>query len=167
MLNKELITINQNSKQVLMKSKNLLDITKSILDKKDDDWIENLFKWADLNKIDSINFPRDRIKLLEIKVIKLYNCNLNSIPDEITKLTNLEFLELSYNNLTEIPKNLDELINLEFLSIAFNKLEKLPDKIVNLNSLNNFWMRGNPKLILNTEQKIWIKKIEDNGCYIY
>ena len=35
MNNKQITTINQDSKQALIKSKNLLDITKKILDKKE------------------------------------------------------------------------------------------------------------------------------------
>lgn len=40
--NNQLITINQNAKLSLIKSRNFLDITRKILEKKDDDWIQRL-----------------------------------------------------------------------------------------------------------------------------
>jgi Leucine-rich repeat (LRR) protein len=154
-----------NEKNPLLISKKLIEVTNKILFK--DDWINNIFKWADLNNIDSDILPREKSKLLELKSIRLYDCNLNTIPDEIIKLTNLEYLELTYNNLIRIPENLYELTNLNFLSLAFNNIEKLPDKIINLNLLHNFWINGNSNLILSKEQEVWINKLKNNGCYIY
>ena len=57
MNNNQLITINQNSKQALVKSKNLLDITKKLLENKNKDfilkhlWIDELLEWVDQNNI--------------------------------------------------------------------------------------------------------------------
>ena len=65
--NNQLITINQNAKLSLIKSKNLLDITRKILDKKDDDWIQRLWEWADENIIqERTYFPKTKSELLNI-----------------------------------------------------------------------------------------------------
>ena len=71
--NNQLITINQNAKLSLIKSKNLLDITRKILDKKDDDWIQRLWEWADEN-----NLPQNIIPRVESDLINLEEINLSS-----------------------------------------------------------------------------------------
>ena len=47
------------------------------------------------------------------------------------------------------------ILNLTLLTLHNNQLKELPKNIINL---SNFTISNNPKLILTSEQKMWIKR---------
>lgn len=165
MLNKELIVINKDSKSLLIKSKNLIDITSEILDKQDN-WTEILWNWANENSLSESIFPRNKKNLLNIENLKLYGKNLYTIPDEIIKLKNLVFLDLANNQLMQLPLNIGNLKNLVFLSVASNNITHFPESIIKLTNLKNLWLNGN-NIKFTKEQLVWINTLKQNNCYVY
>jgi hypothetical protein len=115
----------------------------------------------------------------QIIAINLYNCALNSLPQELLKLpslrylalrrnsiknlmnqigflTNLEYLDLRINKLKEIPQSIGLLTNLKTLNLSSNQLIEIPDSIGNLKSLKVLNLKNNklksvPKSILQLD----------------
>jgi len=159
----DLITTNQNAKSALQKAKNNLDITNKILAKKDDEWEERLWKWADDNQISEYTIPRIKSDLLDLEEINLNSnissstCEFNStlasnfkneyiqrvkiktIPKEIFNLKNIKKIDLSNNNLSFVPKEISNFENLTSLNLSHNNINLLPDsldKLISLEELN-------------------------------
>lgn len=145
-MNNNLTTINQNNKQVLLKAKNLLNITNKILEKKDDGWIKNLWEWADSYNINDHNktsldhwegFPRNKTQLLSLKKLTLEFYSIKIFPKELTNLINLEVLEFPWNSITKLPNEIKNLINLKRLTLGteipfeWNWKEKELDNFLN------------------------------------
>jgi Leucine-rich repeat (LRR) protein len=76
----------------------------------------------------------------DIKKTTSINCNNVDMSDghrleELDKLKNLKILKLKNCGLTSLPKEIGELIHLEVLEISENPLEALPDFLGNLTAL--------------------------------
>jgi len=141
-MNKNLTTIETNTKVALNRTKSLLSLKNKLItkDKKtdliDDAWIERLWEWADENDVHKDKLPRDKEKLLNLTELDLYDNQLTELPKEIVNLTNLTKLDLSYNNLQELPETIRYLTNLIELNLDTNPMEdELPKEIINLKKL--------------------------------
>lgn len=75
--------------------------------------------------------------------LKLNNCELNSVPENIIKLHSLTELDLSFNNITSLPNDIGNLTSLTKLNLSNNKLKSIPDSIGNLISLTNLNLSRN------------------------
>ena len=158
-MNKNLTTIETNTKIARNRTKSLLSLKNKLItkDKKtdliDDAWIERLWAWVDTHNNYLISFssmfsllidlPSSKEEFIKLNNLNLHDRQLNILPKEIGNLTNLIELDLSGNNLTTLPK-----------------------EIVNLTNLTNLDLKNNPNLILTTEQKEWIKELKNNGCNV-
>jgi hypothetical protein len=146
-MNNKLITTNKNNNQVLVKSKNLLDITNKILLKNDDNWIKILFKWADEFENSILSFPKNKKELLEFKSLKVefyLDDVIGYLPEEIGKLIQLE--ELYLHDIDELPDTIVNLRNLKSFTLLWYSCEK----------------SRNSELIFN-----WIEELKLNGCEIF
>ena len=110
---------------------------------KDTAWMDELFSWADENKISKEQLPRNKNVLWSIQKLDLENNNLTKIPEPIGSLSNLYFLFLSSNRLTEIPEFICNLTNLKLLGFQDNLLTEIPSFISNLTNLTMLGLSGN------------------------
>lgn len=87
--------------------------------------------------------PEEVYEMVDLKVLKLYQNNIDSISPKIGQLKNLEKLYLGKNNLKHLPQEIKELKNLKILSIAYNKIEELPSSIGEMTNLEQLWANQN------------------------
>lgn len=166
-MDKNLISINQNTKLALAKTKSLLDITNKILANKDDKWLDFLLDWADRNIIqDKTNFSKNKEVLLKTKHISLRWNRLKSLPKEFFRLTQLEILELNNNDLEALPNEIGNLKKLKQLNLNINSLKILPKRVINLKKLEVLNIKNNKYLELNCEQISWLLELKHNGCNV-
>ena len=163
-MNNNLATTNQNAKLALTKSKNLLNITKSLLSNQqsshyaDDSWIEKLFKWADEKYIPNYEWvqdkdneeegyyngiPRDAKTLFKLKTLKLYNLDFEQLPNEFFNLIQLEKLTINNSNLKKLSNKIKNLKNLRDLSLVKNQLSELPNELQHLTKLTDIHLHTN------------------------
>lgn len=167
-MSNDLITINQNAKLVLAKSKTLIEATKKILQEKDEGWIEKIFTWSDQNIIQSSTyFPKNKDDLLRMKNLSLRWNRLTSLPDELFNLQQIEVLELNNNILEYISSQIGKMINLKHLNLNINNLKLLPKEIIQLKKLEMLNIKNNKHLVLDDEQISWLIELKDNGCNIF
>lgn len=74
----------------------------------------------------------------DVRVLKIKNKNLQTLPPEIGALKNLEYLDLQYNGLNELPPEIGGLKRLEFIYLNNNELDTIPNEIGKLESLRYF-----------------------------
>ncbi|MGJ2543746.1 leucine-rich repeat domain-containing protein, partial [Salmonella enterica subsp. enterica serovar Paratyphi A] len=70
-----------------------------------------------------------------LKELKLANCSLSYLPDEIGNLISLQSLDLQQNNLITLPDRICNLTCLERLNLGCNNVSHLPSEIGRLTSL--------------------------------
>ena len=123
-MDKSLVSTNQNAKVALSKSKSLLNITNRILEKKDNEWIERLLKWADEKNIPDalINFNMDNVieninKMILLKI----NSDLKNESAKNELMIQMRIEAAISDNITNIINAVTFIINLPFLSIDLNK----------------------------------------------
>jgi Leucine-rich repeat (LRR) protein len=130
-VNKNLPTIRQSTEVALSRANTLMDVADKILAKQstdlvDESWMEVLWQWADDNRIQSYQLPRNRDGLLNLTKLWLNNTQLTELPKEIGNLTNLTSLLIGKNLLNEFPKEIGNLVNLTELNLSDNQLTELP-----------------------------------------
>lgn len=81
--------------------------------------------------------------LVNLKVLRLSNHGIRSVPAEIGKLKSLEILDLHDNDIDELPDELYTLTNLRKLIVSNNNISALSDKIGNLTKLEDLRFGGN------------------------
>lgn len=113
-------------------------------------------------------FNLKNIKKLNLKCCILSRNEIEndwSILSKITKLNQLEELYIGCTLFNKLPPLLFNINTLSILSIEDNNfLEALPGNYKNLKNLKILSLKGNDKLILNKDQKQWIRELENNGC---
>ena len=103
-------------------------------------WTNKLNRWADTYNIPVSKLPRDRKKLLALKVIDFTNIHIKNLPEEIGNL----------ENITEI--------------ILWGcDMKFLPFSIVNFTNLKKLNLRGNPHLKITIDQEKWIKELQETA----
>lgn len=60
--------------------------------------------------------------------IRLRDCDLSTIPEEVFALKQLEIVDLSGNDLTTVPERLWDLPNLKGVNLIGNPIESLPNR---------------------------------------
>lgn len=166
-MSNDLITTNQNAKLLLAKSKTLIEVTKKILQEKDEGWIEKIFAWSDENIIQSSTyFPKNKDDLLRMKNLSLRWNRLTSLPDELFNLQQIETLELNNNALEYISSKLVKMTNLKHLNLNINDLKLLPKEIIQLKQLEMLNIKNNKHLVLDDEQISWLIGLKNNGCNV-
>lgn len=136
----ELKTSLENEKNRLEKE---ID-SSSFFDDEIDEWIKELWKWADKNNISNDLLSRKKDNLLAKITIDFTNIGLKNIPKELFQLKNVTTLILWDNDIIYLP---EEIVN-----------------FVNLKKLN---LRGNPRLTISKIQKEWLDKLINQGCIVY
>ena len=164
-MKKNLPTIRQSTEVALSRANTLMDVADKILAKQstdlvDESWMERLWQWADDNRIQSYQLPRNRDGLLNLTKLCLNHNPLTELPKEIGNLTNLTELWLNNNQLTELPKEIGGLVNLTELWLVKNQLTELPKEIGNLVNLTELNLWDNQLTELPKEQQEWFDNIE-------
>jgi TonB family protein len=80
-------------------------------------------------------FPREVLKLSNLKYLDLESNNLRGIPAEIHALSKLQELYLSHNQIGSLPPTISTLTELKALGLAFNQLNSFPAEITKLKGL--------------------------------
>ncbi|KAF7121078.1 hypothetical protein RHSIM_Rhsim13G0019900 [Rhododendron simsii] len=83
-----------------------------------------------------------------LKDLRLENCNLSCLPNEVGNLISLETLDLSANNLPTLPDSICDLTRLKRLTLGGCNLSHLPCEIGRLISLDTLGLQGNSLSIL-------------------
>jgi len=184
-MNKSLIG-KQDTTLVLNKSKSTLNITSKILSGKStlstkiiEDWIKELWEWADSNDIPDLEWvddeendeggyfqgiPREKQRLIDLKYLRLFEKNLTDIPFSIGNLTNLNKISLLENNLTNLPESISHLNNLTDIHLHTNNFQTIPIQLFSLTKLQHLCINDN-KL---TEVPKEIGKLENlEDLYLY
>lgn len=99
----------------------------------------------------SLNLSRKGLKeipdyvyeLKDLKVLRLFGNQIDSISPKIAQLTNLEKLYLGRNKLKVLPAEIGELKKLKILSVSSNQLDSLPVEIGGLEALQQLWLDQN------------------------
>ena len=99
----------------------------------------------------SLNLSRKGLKEIpayvfeqsELKVLRLYGNQIDSISPDIARLVNLEKLYLGRNKLRSLPREIGELKKLKILSVPYNQLDSIPSTIGKLASLQQLWLDQN------------------------
>ncbi len=148
-MNKNLIT-KKNTDLVLNKSKSTLNITSKILSGKTsltteiiEDWIKEIWSWADENGIDRSTIPRSKDLLLALETIDLSGLELYSITSRLCFLEDVTSLILEDNNMEELPK-----------------------EIVNFRNLMMLNLKNNPFTLTYTQER-WTEQLKDKGCVVH
>ncbi len=119
MNNKNLPILKQDSELVTLKTKSLLGLKNRLIQKKDlvdDSWMERLWRWTDENDISDYYLPRNKEKLLKLKVLELISTYQSRIiSDEIIHLKTLKKLHISGYILSEKQQNW--ILNLKKLDV--------------------------------------------------
>jgi len=108
-----------------------------------EDWIEDIWRWADIHQITMQKIPRTLNNLLSLTELNFYNINLGEFPQQLCHLENITTLILWDNNLRE-----------------------LPEEIINFKNLKKLNLRGNP-LSYSVQQVKWLDDLRAEGCVIY
>ncbi len=110
--------------------------------------------------------PDDVFDKTELKILRLYGNQIDSISPRIAELVNLEQLYLGKNQLASLPPEIGGLKNLKILSVQYNKLDTLPDEIGNLENLEQLWLDQNQLTYLpetmGSLKKVQVLKVQFN-----
>lgn len=125
-------------------------------------------KELDLSESDFRSFPKEILQLKNLEILRMDNCFLKSVGQEIKELEklrifhanggdeggmveeihedlcnliNLEELHLKANRINTIPVAIEKLKNLKVLDLSNNELLEIPEEIGNLNELRILRMR--------------------------
>ena len=77
-----------------------------------------------------------------LKKLRLQNCALQDIPEDIGNLSQLEHLDLYQNDIHQLPSGLAKLTNITCLELGYNKIQDM-SPIQNCNKLRCLGLKGN------------------------
>ena len=103
---------------------------------------------VNLSKKGLKTIPDEVFDNTDIKVLRLYGNQLDSISERIGELVNLEKLYLGKNNLKTLPKSIGNLKNLQILSVQYNQISSLPEEIGGLTNLLQLTLNQNELVTL-------------------
>ena len=171
-MNKSLIG-KQDTTLVLNKSKSTLNITSKILSGKStltteviEDWIKELWEWADTNDIPDlewvedeenddggyyIGLPRDLDNLLNLEKLNIKENSLDELSTNITHLKNLNSLNLGKNKLTTLSESIVGLDNLTHLHLHTNKFQNIPIEVLSMEQLIHLCIQDNEIKVISKE----------------
>lgn len=95
---------------------------------------------------------KNQAALYQVTELDLRNCELTTIPPQITGLKNLRNLDLSDNKISEVPSVIKDLETLEYLNLSHNQLRTLPPEIGELSELETLNVASNA--LINLPQEI-------------
>lgn len=75
-----------------------------------------------------------------LRVLKINDNELETIPNAIGSLRQLQILDLSRNALTNVPDNIKSCKYITHLDLSLNNLQRLPDAITNLITLQELFL---------------------------
>ncbi|MDD5227898.1 MAG: leucine-rich repeat domain-containing protein [Methylococcales bacterium] len=110
---------------------------------KDTAWMDELFAWANENKISQNQLSHNKQILWKQTKLDWSNCGLAEISSAIGNLSNLKMLDLRHNQLVELPESIGRLSNLMALLLCDNQLIELPESIGWLSNLGMLTLDGN------------------------
>ncbi len=106
-----------------------------------------------INNCESLlNIPLRDYNLINLTSLKIKNCSIDYIKEEISNLKNLKSLSFSGNLITKFPSGVETLEKLIFLDLSNNFISDIPDEISILTNLIHLKFTKNP--ILNISPKI-------------
>lgn len=89
------------------------------------------------------SFPKEILKLTDLKTLNLSNNRISEIPSEISLLTNLEELYLNKCALEKLPDSIGQLKNLRVLDVSSNASLELPESLNELEQLEELHLKYN------------------------
>lgn len=160
------IETNLSVNQLIYESKNNNDLI-------EDNWIKQLWKWADENEIPDLHLevggneyvkyeywrglPRDTNKLLQLVKLDLSKSKIKSFPKEIANLVNLTELIISFSNISSFPKEISNLINLNNINLYESNLQTIPQEIFGLKNLVRLELSYNQLKYISSQISIFLK----------
>ncbi|KAI8543543.1 hypothetical protein RHMOL_Rhmol08G0226900 [Rhododendron molle] len=100
-------------------------------------------------RVDSIGLSLSPVLRLScLKELRMENCNLSCLPNEVGNLISLETLDLGQNNLCTLPDNICNLACLKKLYLSDCDVSHLPNEIGRLVALEALILEGNSLLTL-------------------
>ncbi|XP_078582504.1 uncharacterized protein LOC144865561 [Branchiostoma floridae x Branchiostoma japonicum] len=118
--------------------------------------------------------PETMMRLRYLTCVALSDCNLRSLPTNLTHLATVETLDLSNNWLTTLPDDISGLKQLKVLILTANAFECIPKSLLSVGCLEVLEMKQNKlknrqgDLQLNVPRKLKILDMEDNSslCFL-
>jgi Leucine-rich repeat (LRR) protein len=101
-----------------------------------------------LSKDGLTKVPDDVFNHKEVKVLRLFGNEIDTLSERIGEMENLEELYLGRNMLTALPASIGNLKKLRILSVQNNNLISLPDEIGDLESLEELYLNQNDLIVL-------------------
>ena len=108
-----------------------------------EEWVKNIFRWADRYKIRQDIIPRDEKKLKALEILNLSGLTLLHILSDISNLTSLKELDISNNKLAKVSEKFSNLTNLRVLNLSRNDLERIPDEFLAMKNLEYINLSSN------------------------
>lgn len=97
-----------------------------------------------LKKVHLPAFPSDQLsQMVNLKSLTIKQCELKSLPSDLSFLIGLEYLDLSANQITEIPSSIGEMVYLKFLDLSSNEIKQLPSSIYSLKNIETLVLYAN------------------------
>ncbi|CAH1239456.1 MFHAS1 [Branchiostoma lanceolatum] len=113
----------------------------------------------DLNELEALRLDRNKdiqlseklIKLTNLKVLSLFECNLDTVPAVVMKLPQLKTLMLGNNRNIILPDEMSSLVNLSYLDLRSCELTSVPAVVMKLSQLKGLRLSCNKNIKLPDE----------------
>lgn len=135
-------------------------------------WMTELWTWADKFKVSADVLPRNQAELLALTDLSIDCSQLTKLPESIGYLYNLTHLTLNCEALERLPESVGQLSELEELIVISEKIEQLPDSLANLTHLRGLDIPAHlvnqlPMSIIERyrNNELWIKNIAFTKLY--
>lgn len=112
--------------------------------------LENLEFFTNCGAPSFRSMPKGFTRLRKLRMARLYQNNLEILPEDMGDLENLEQLSLYQNRLSTLPESMSRLKKLRKLNLGWNKFEALPDWLNDLKRLEWLGIFENPLKDANT-----------------